>query len=919
MSRMTAILTKTKRTAWGLLVAILLAQGAGLVLFLFANFPAAWAEVRDPKGVAVVVGNRNYRNDRVPEVSYAHRDAAAFRHYVVEVLGYDPDNVIDLKDADQATLESVFGNNRSHEGKLWRYLDPEGGSDVVVFYSGHGVPGLKDKRAYLLPVNADPDTAEINGYPIDVLYKNLSKLKDARSVRVFLDACFSGDSDRGMLVRAASPVFVKAELPKALKKLTVLTAASGQELASWDEKAEHGLFTHHLLDALYGKADGDRDGEKDGKVTAAEAKRYLDRHMTRAARRTFGRHQKATLAGEDSVVLSAVVEGRFAARPAFEPGSSILAPSAPPTARVPESVGSVPKPAANVPEPHKAVSLSLPAQAALEPGLGLKRGAKVLVQRGLGSLKFDVGPADGLFGKRTRGAIKAWQEAKGFAATGYLTKDQADALAAVGGEALRKRVERAGKAREAVERTASEEREREEAQRTARQKAERERAARETREREEAQRKAREAAERKSPANKASFRDAAVGVVFEGLPIIESIGDHSQRASALIEIAQVQAELGNVRDAEQTLQRALLAAEKLNDNDERSQVFVRIASTQTRLSPILKGRETFRKALSAAEKIIGGRERAGAFIHIAEYQLRADDLLDAENTASKALATLLEGNAGEGFEAMQFSAYLGIIAYVQAKTFESSQAKETFSMALSVAEGIEDGRTGIAIRFMALGQVAHHQAIAGEDSDASESLSKSLRLMNSTCPSPSDFKNLIMRLTCERYQSSVTLGTLLKLHRFQDVLSMVEKMRGSPILLVNGFLEIAKEQVAAGGKGTVAGLFSRASTFAHQIEKGDERAEWFTKISRLQAELGGNVHGAEKTLSIAIPLAQHIKDDYKRTRVLTNIAYTQAKIGNFTGATQTFSEAMRVAKKIGSNFLRIQAFMAIANAQAQVA
>ena len=43
--------------------------------------------------------------------------------------------------------------------------------------------------------------------------------------------------------------------------------------------------------ALYGKGDADGDGE----VTAAEAKGYLDRHMTRAARRAFGRHQHAGL------------------------------------------------------------------------------------------------------------------------------------------------------------------------------------------------------------------------------------------------------------------------------------------------------------------------------------------------------------------------------------------------------------------------------------------------------------------------------------------------------------------------------------------------------------------------------------------------------------------------------------------------
>ncbi len=352
--------------------------GLALVLWITLSVTCVWAEARDPKGVAVVVGNRNYRNERVPEVSYAHRDAAAFRHYVVEVLGYDPDNVIYLEDADQARLESVFGNERSHEGLLWRYLDPEEGSDVVVFYSGHGVPGLKDKRSYLLPVNADPDTAEINGYPIDVLYGNLSKLKEARSVRVFLDACFSGDSDRGMLVRAASPVYVKAELPEAMKKLTILTAASGQELASWDEKAEHGLFTHHLLDALHGAADDARYGARDGKVTAAEAKRYLDRHMTRAARRTFGRHQRATLAGDEAAVLATAVGEGFPARTEAEPGSGS------------EAVVVAPKAAGKT-----SPSVTAPSPAAVEEALSLGRDARVLVQRGLGSLKFGTGPVDG--------------------------------------------------------------------------------------------------------------------------------------------------------------------------------------------------------------------------------------------------------------------------------------------------------------------------------------------------------------------------------------------------------------------------------------------------------------------------------------------------------------------------------------------
>ena len=242
----------------------------------------AHAGVTNPYGVAVIIGNRTYGTSTpgtsfgtgaIPAVEFAHRDADAFRRYVVDVLGFDAENVIDLRDATQAQMWSTFGSRETAErSDLWSYLDPEGRSDVVVFYSAHGAPGLEDRRGYLLPVNADPNTAEINGYSIDVLYENLAKLEEARSVVVYVDACFSGGSGGGGLLKGKSPVYVEASLPQAAgPRLTTLTAATGKQLASWDYEAGHGLFTHHLLDALYGKGDADGDGE----VTAREAKAYL--------------------------------------------------------------------------------------------------------------------------------------------------------------------------------------------------------------------------------------------------------------------------------------------------------------------------------------------------------------------------------------------------------------------------------------------------------------------------------------------------------------------------------------------------------------------------------------------------------------------------------------------------------------------
>ena len=429
-------------------VALLAAAGAAA---------ARAAEYASPTGVAVIIGNREYQNERVPEVAYAHRDADAFRHYALDVLGFDPKRVFDLRDATQATMFTWFGNRDSNEGRLWRYLHPRHGSDVVVFYSGHGVPGVNDGRGYLLPVDSDPKAAEYDGYPIDLLYANVGKLREAKSVRVYLDTCFSGGSHGGGLIGNASPVYVAAALPDGVgEKVMALAAASGKQVASWDEEARPGLFTHHLLDALYG--DGDEDG--DGQVTAMEVKGYLDRHMTRAARRQHRRVQRASLLGAPGVVVtSAGADGAFPVRPDLDasgaaevaPGDGGAEQAGDGGEKIGDSERGATATASDAPEESgdDGTQTSPPSSVgdaeSVEEALGLTHAQRVLVQRGLGQLGHDVGVADGVFGRRTRGGIRSYQREKGLAETGYLTREQYEGLVALGEEAQR-RVEEARRA-----------------------------------------------------------------------------------------------------------------------------------------------------------------------------------------------------------------------------------------------------------------------------------------------------------------------------------------------------------------------------------------------------------------------------------------------------------------------------------------
>ena len=253
----------------------------------------------DSGAVAVIIGNRGYQGD-IPVVSFAHNDADAIKKLVIDRMGFDPENILDLRDAGKAALEATFGNRDTHKGRLWSYLEPDGSSRVFVYYSGHGVPGGGTGSAYLLPSDADPSVPEINGYSLDLLYENLGKL-EARSVTVMLDTCFSGLSDGGALIRSASGIYVSPRMPKTNGKMTVLTAAAADQVASWDGRAQHGLFTRHLLDGLAGAADVAPYGDGDGVITAGEVHEYVKRFVAKSARRIHLREQTPTLAGQADI------------------------------------------------------------------------------------------------------------------------------------------------------------------------------------------------------------------------------------------------------------------------------------------------------------------------------------------------------------------------------------------------------------------------------------------------------------------------------------------------------------------------------------------------------------------------------------------------------------------------------------------
>ena len=68
----------------------------------------------------------------------------------------------------------------------------------------------------------------------------------------------------------------------------------------------------------------------------------------------------------------------------------------------------------------------------VEEALGLDRASRRQIQLGLRAGGFDPGGADGMFGPRTRAAVRGWQTSRGGRATGYLDGAAAEALRSAG-------------------------------------------------------------------------------------------------------------------------------------------------------------------------------------------------------------------------------------------------------------------------------------------------------------------------------------------------------------------------------------------------------------------------------------------------------------------------------------------------------
>lgn len=235
--------------------------------------------------LAVIIGVENYSD--LPPAPYAENDAEIMKKYFKTRLGVDKVVIFKDKEVSGFIFDDIFN---PEYGELQKSI-LKGETDLFVFYSGHGVPSKDGKNIYLFPADGKIERLQYQGYDLNTFYQNLNEL-GAKSVTVFLDACFSGSSRISEKISTENIVATKGLRiePKLVgpwktnPNFNVFNSSAANETSLGFDPSQTGLFTYYMCVGLQ----GDADLNHDKKITNGELFDFVQSKVVETSKKIFG-------------------------------------------------------------------------------------------------------------------------------------------------------------------------------------------------------------------------------------------------------------------------------------------------------------------------------------------------------------------------------------------------------------------------------------------------------------------------------------------------------------------------------------------------------------------------------------------------------------------------------------------------------
>lgn len=197
------------------------------------------------KNLGIVIGTDEYSDSKIPNLRFAEKDAKEIRDILLnpDICGFDE------------VVECINKTRTQTFCELDQLLKKAESKDLfLIYFSGHGEPDSQHDLCLLFN-NTRMDCL----LPTSLNYSMIRKSIDAsncKKVVVILDCCYSGAAS----IKGNN---LKEILARSSGSGTVLLSASSEfGVAKEDEKLEHGVFTHYLIEGLRsGSVEGDRNGD----------------------------------------------------------------------------------------------------------------------------------------------------------------------------------------------------------------------------------------------------------------------------------------------------------------------------------------------------------------------------------------------------------------------------------------------------------------------------------------------------------------------------------------------------------------------------------------------------------------------------------------------------------------------------------
>jgi hypothetical protein len=242
---------------------------------------------KDNNRIALIIGVEKYENTPV-QALFASNDAKLFKYFANKSLGISPSNIKLLIDHDARHLDVIEALKAWLPNKIMANK-----SELFVFFSGHGYPS-KDGDLYLIPQNGDPRFLEESALSQKYIIDQIKKL-NPRSVTMFFDACYSGQSRTGeALIEGLKPLAIVPDDSDIPSNFSIFSSSEYNQISATIKEAKHGIFSYYLMKGLQGNAD--ENGNK--RITNNELIAYLKTNISQEAL-TQNREQNPMLSTQD--------------------------------------------------------------------------------------------------------------------------------------------------------------------------------------------------------------------------------------------------------------------------------------------------------------------------------------------------------------------------------------------------------------------------------------------------------------------------------------------------------------------------------------------------------------------------------------------------------------------------------------------